>query len=818
MNAANESSRTTLSAGSTIRQYKVIRQLGAGGMGEVWLAQDTRLDRQVALKTLNKKGATDPDFRRRFITEARAAARITHPNVCAVYAIEELDDLVFLSIEYVEGKTLKDILRDSGLSQQKLKKIILQICEGLQAAHDQGIVHRDIKPSNIMVDTSDRVRIMDFGLAKILEAADHTTSGLLIGTVQYMSPEQVRSLPVDHRTDIYSLGVVMYELVGGRVPFRKAEQLATLYSIVNDDPEPLPTPAWWTIIAQALHKDPNQRYSDLHELAALIREIEGDVSAVGGQDITRSIAGPSRLTGGSQRSQSSHSYRRPHEKSVAVFPFRSIGPSGDNDYFADGITEEIIVKLSKIKSLKVASRTAVFRFKGTEFDFVEVAEKLGVRTFLEGSVRVMDKHIRVTATLCSAEDGFQIWSSEYDRELWDILSLQSEIATEIAQALNLQLTGAEEKTIARHRTHNVEAYDYYLRGKFHLKERSRKGIELAIQYFTEAIGLDPGFVSAIAQLSIAYGTYEAYGYDTTGYHVEKSRQLALQAVEINPESAEARMALGVTMRATNTEKSLNELKTAARLDPDNAEVMHYLAMSNMFYGLYNSALQCEKRVLTLDPFYEISRGVIFRIHFLLGNEVELVADLQSGSGIGGASGINPHHIGWMYWHKRQWKEAIEQFEKALLISPKSYHLLDYLTDCYRRVGDFNRALDTIAEAEKLHLDEHLIHARAGQVLATAGRKNDAAAKFSLSRRSLESEKGRYGGEETAQWHWAAAYVAALSSETERAAEHLIAAIDKGYGSYRELQLRPDWEDIQAISMFADRVIRLEEQRRSIDSF
>jgi len=459
-------SAMALTPGTKLGPYEIAAPLGAGGMGEVYRARDTRLDRDVALKVLPSEAALDPERIARFEREAKAVAALRHPNIVTIHSIEEAGGIRFITMELVEGRPLTEVIAPPGISLERFVEIAIPLADAVQSAHAKGVVHRDLKPANVMLDDGGRVKVLDFGLAKLSmpssAARDETASlaspltqaGALLGTLGYMSPEQITGGEVDARSDIFSLGVIFHELLSGARAFRGEHPAAILYSVVNDAAPRLPArlgaPAA-ALVDRCLRKAPHERFASAGDLRAALERLrgaaEGGAGGARGATATPTEAAPS-----------------PREKSIAVLPFTNVSADPENEYFADGMTEEIIGALSRIASLRVAARTSCFSFKNKSPEIKQVGDALRVGSVLEGSVRRAGNRVRITAQLVDVADGYQIWSERYDRELTDIFELQDEIAGEIARKLQVSLAAAPAR---ERRTRNVEAYDLYLKGRFY---------------------------------------------------------------------------------------------------------------------------------------------------------------------------------------------------------------------------------------------------------------------------------------------------------------------------------------------------------------
>jgi len=429
--------------GKTISHYRILEKLGEGGMGVVYKAEDLKLKRTVAIKFLPQEIAAKAEERERFMIEAQAAAALNHPNIATIYAIEEIEDKIFIVMEYVDGNELKKIVQENLPKVLNLREVLdyaTQIAQGLKAAHEKGIIHRDIKSNNIMVTKKGQVKITDFGLAKLAGAKQLTKTGTTVGTIAYMSPEQIQSAEVDYRTDLWSYGVLLYELLTGQLPFRGEYEAAIIYEILNEEPKAIQTfrsdlPDFMvSLISQLLQKDPSLRISSTREIIERLQ--------------IRQIDKPPE----------------DEKKSIAVLYFENMSSEKENEYFCAGMTEDLIIDLSKIHRLKVIPRSDVLPFRDKEVKSRQVGEILKVNHILEGSVRKTGNRIRITAQLIDVKSGFQLWAERYDRLIEDIFDIQAEVSQKIAAALKISLTESEKQSLAKKPTDDLRAYDFYMRG------------------------------------------------------------------------------------------------------------------------------------------------------------------------------------------------------------------------------------------------------------------------------------------------------------------------------------------------------------------
>ena len=529
--------------GKLIGHYRIESLIGVGGMGEVYLARDERLGRKAALKLLPDNLTTDEAQLSRFKNEARSASALNHPNILTVYEIGAEGDRQFIAMEFIEGVTLRASITCGRINPHAALEIAVQVASALAAAHDAGVVHRDIKPENIMLRPDGYVKVLDFGIAKLTEqrpaSDDHTTEttatlqtrpGLVLGTARYMSPEQARGQKVDARTDIWSLGVVLYEMVGGSPPFRGETPSDCIAAILTTEPPPLSgvlpdVPLKLeSILQKALRKNSDERYQTTKEMLADLRILKSELEADSSLPQTKARAesivskikrhkrGVLLTLAAALLAAAAVAYsfffvapsRLPNEKSIAVLPFENLSEDKSNAYFADGIQDEILTRLSKIADLKVISRTSTQRYKKTHQKLSEIAKQLGVANLLEGSVQKTNDQVRVNVQLIRAANDSHLWAETFDRRLTDIFSVESEVAKAIADQLRAKLTGQEEQVIAAKPTDNPEAYDAYLRGlAYTLKTGNSPANTLGAQkYLKEAVRLDPKFALAWALLVI----------------------------------------------------------------------------------------------------------------------------------------------------------------------------------------------------------------------------------------------------------------------------------------------------------------------------
>jgi serine/threonine protein kinase/Flp pilus assembly protein TadD len=570
-----------------ISHYKLLRKLGAGAMGEVYLAEDTRLGRSTALKIIRPEVATNLERKKRFLREARAAAVLNHPGIATIFEVGEDDGTEFIAMEYAEGRPLTQVISGKPMLPERVVQIALQLAAAVAEAHQRGILHRDLKPDNVHIGQGDRVKILDFGLAKFMETRledDYLTSSeRIMGTIPYMSPEQIEGRTLDPSSDVFSIGSILYEMLTGISPFSGGNASETIENILRVTPPALSLrarvpAALEKIIERSLQKDPARRYPSA-------RELEADLQAL-------------------SKGETVIIHQARASISIAVLYFENLSEEKESDYFRAGMTEDIIVELSKIRSWEVRPRTQVVRYKDQELDLLEVGRELKVSHILQGSIRKAGQRFRISAQLVDARTASAVWAERYDRDLKDVFEIQSEIAHRIAAALQVHLTSAEKKEIAKRPTENLEAYDYYLRGREMIFRLTKQGIDNAIEYFSQAIRTDARYALAYAGLAQADAIKLSF-YGGPDSLADVAIENARKALDLDPDLAQAHAALGLAyFLKGQSEQALEECLKAIELNPYDAFATWVSGRLVYRLNQYEEAVWYFKRTVELLPdFY-----------------------------------------------------------------------------------------------------------------------------------------------------------------------------------------------------------------------
>ena len=694
--------------GSTVSHYRVLEHLGGGGMGVVYKAEDTRLKRTVALKFLPAALTLDPDAKTRFKHEAEAASALDHPNICNVHDIDETPDgQMFICMAYYEGETLKKKIEQGPLPFRDAIDIALQIACGLQAAHEAGMVHRDVKPANIMVTAKGEAKILDFGVAKLAGQAVLTKTGSTVGTAAYASPEQARGEEVDRRSDIFSFGVVLYEMITGHRPFRGEHEAAITYSITNETPEPLARykanvpDELQRVIDKSLAKEKENRYQHIDEMLVDLRRVQQETPAWG--KAKRKVRSVPPLVGAGIAIVALALLvyyfvlpkpASPGAQSVAVLPFVDMSPQKDQEYFCDGMAEELNDRLANIKALKVPARTSVFAFKGKADDIRTIGKTLGVNSVLEGSIRKSGDQLKITVQLINVEDGYHLWSETYERKLKDVFAIQAEIAVSIAEKLKITLLREQKAALSKSQTMNPDAFALYLKGRYHRFRESGNDDPKALACFQQAIQKDSTYALAWAGLADMYFMLDVHS--GAPKHHRESLLAANRSLELDSTLSEGFVALGLIQNFYEWNWSAAEqlYRRAIHVNPRDWNAHRELALNLLRTGRINEALAGLRMAVVIDPLSWIARVWLGLCYAQTDSHHVATEKLQGAIAMAPGSSYDGWlfgELGRMYFLEGSMDKAGEQFKKADL----TYQIW-FLVKC----GDRKRAMATIDSLEK----------------------------------------------------------------------------------------------------------------------
>ncbi|MBA2704960.1 MAG: protein kinase [Blastocatellia bacterium] len=823
-----------LPANTPLSHYRIISKIGAGGMGEVYLAEDLNLGRQVALKVLLHELTENEERVQRFEREARAASALNHPNILTVYEIGEADGAHFIATELIEGESLRERIRRDPLELPEVLDIGIQIASALVAAHETGIVHRDIKPENIMMRKDHLVKVLDFGLAKLVnqepsevdnEAATQallkTTPGVVMGTTPYMSPEQTRGQDVDERTDIWSLGVVLHQLVTGRVPFAGDTKSDVIASILKTDPPPLVHEAESVprelehVVSKALRKNRDERYQHIKDLLIDLKDCKQELEF--SSKLSRSIppnsgtqaawqtarsAEPSSVTGILTTSSSEYIVNeiKQHKvgsilavgvlvglviigavvysrylagndqtgiDSLAVMPFANDTGDPEMEYLSDGLSESLINNLSQLPRLKVIARSSAFRYKGKDADAGEVARALGVKSILTGRILRYGENLQISVELMDARDKTQVWGAQYNRSGKDLMAVQQEIALEISRNLRLKLSSAEQSRVNNLHTENAEAYELYLKGRFFWNKRTGEALKKSVDYFNQAIEKDPSYALAYVGLADAYIVIPFFSVGTAQDSYPKAKAAARRALEIDDTLAEAHTAMAAVLidYDWNLPESNREFERAIELNPNYPNAHHWYARENLtIMGQFDKALAEMKRAQELDPL-----SLIINANF-----------------------------GKAYFNARRYDEAIQQLRKTVEIDQSFFVAHHYLGSAYAMKGAFPEALAEYQKAHQLNDDPHVV-ALLGRLYAVTGKRAEALATLAQLK-------------ETAKQRYVADYSVALIYAALGEKDQAFALLEKSYREHTvdmlTLYYDPLIDNLRSDPRFADLLRRV----------
>jgi serine/threonine-protein kinase len=786
---------------TNLGRYVIRSQIGSGAMGEVYLAQDTQLERTVALKVLPAEMARDQQWMRRFKQEARAASALNHPNILTIHEVGEFEGAHYIATEYVDGETLHQHMTRSRMKLSEVLDVAIQVASALSAAHTAGIIHRDIKPENIMFRRDALVKVLDFGLAKLTEHSMsqlgssgeaqavtmvETEPGLVMGTIKYMSPEQARGLSVDARTDIWSLGVVLYEMVTGHVPFGGDTTSDVIASILKMEPTLLSSSAreapaeLQRIVSKALEKDQEERYQGIKDLLVDLQRLKKRLDFEA--ELERSTS-PEMTSGATAAISNSHSatvmtpFSRTNEvgathpttsaeylvsevkrhkvgaliafltlaltmaaayffyprstaviDSIAVLPFTNVSHDANTEYLSDGVTESIISSLSRLPQLKVMARSTVFHYKDREADPQQIGRELNVHAILTGRVLQQADNLIIRTELVKVADGTQLWGAEYSRKLSDVIIIQQDIAREISDKLRLRLTGVEQQQLAKRYTDSTEAYQFYLKGRYYWNKRTSDGLKKAIEQFQQAIGKDPNYALAYVGVADCHLLLEEYAGTPASETLPKAKAAALRALQIDDSLAEAHASLAmINQDSWQWEEAETEFKRAIELNPNYPTAHHWYSFYLRVVGRLDESMAEIKRAQELDPLSPII-GENVAVTYLKKGELES-AIKQCKKIIELDPNFPQVHmtLGFVYQKQGHYPEALAEFQKAVELSGGGGEKLAALGHCYALSGKRSEALAIVKELEEKYTKQESTASYVAWVYAGLGERDQAFA-------------------------------------------------------------------------------------------
>ena len=723
--------------GETISHYRIVEKIDEGGMGIVYKARDTHLDRFVAIKVLPPARVADPERKRRFVQEAKSASALNHPNIITVYDIDSADSVEFIAMEYVAGKTLDELIPRKGMRVNDALRYSVQIADALTKAHGAGIVHRDLKPGNIMVSEDGLVKVLDFGLAKLTDPAEyseedvtrtmkgdsapHTEEGHILGTISYMSPEQAEGRKLDTRSDIFSFGSVLYEMITGQRAFQGDSKLSTLSAILRETPKPIRKvaegvpPELERIVNRCLRKDPDRRTRHMDDLKLALEELkeESDSGSLAGTPVKGT---PRRqrfalwlaaalaamvlvvAAGWWWHGVSSPAGGRTTEASMAVMPFVNQSPEPDSEYFSDGMTDELINALSRVEGLKVAARSSVFRFKGQDYEIREVGEKLGVSTVLEGTVRKAGNRLRISAQLTSVADGFNLWSQSFDREMKDIFDVQEEVCRAMVETFRMRLIGNSEEPLIKRYTGNMEAYNLFLRGQLHYFRYTPADMKVAVQYFEQAKQLDPRYPLPYVGIAAEYAMTALLGGVPPREYLAKAEAELNRALEIDPTVALAHSYLGFLRQQqrdwTGAESAHQQ---AIGLEPGVSDIHRRYAALLSHSGRAEESISVAKKAVDLDPVSSRARCTLAEC-YVRGRELDQAAEqARLAVELDPRNFLNHFLLGWAQGVQGRQEEAVQSLARSSALAAGATFVDGVLGYCYAKAGRREEAEDVLRD-------------------------------------------------------------------------------------------------------------------------
>ena len=724
--------------GETISHYRILGHLGQGGMGVVYEAQDITLGRKVAIKFLPEISPGSSDAVRRLQREARTLSTLNHPNICTVYELGEHRGQPYLVEELLVGATLHEVIETRKLAPEAVLELAIQIAEGLKAAHEKGLVHRDIKPANLFLTEENRVKILDFGLARRsmgpgsgageahtveLDTDQITHPGRVVGTLDYMSPEQVRGETATPSSDIFCLGIVLYELLHGHHPFKKKSPLETASAILvqpldsGSMTRELTVTGLNTVLAKMLAKDVSSRHPDG---GALLAELKLVATRPGGPSSVYTVALPGQ--------------GRP--PSIAVLPFANLSADPENEYFCDGLAEELVGALAKVDGLRVAAWTSAFRFRGKDVDIREVGKQLGVNTVFEGSLRKSGSRLRVNAKLLDAETGYHVWSERYDRELQDVFAIQEEIAGAIVGQLRVQLGLGADKALIRQPTENLEAYNLFLKGRYFWNRRGPADIQKAVESFQQALHKDASFAPALAGLADCYVVQGVQGTSSPKEVFELAREAAAKALAIDPQMAEAFTSMGCVegVYDWNWAAAEEHFQKAIALNPRYGTAHQWYATHHLIpLGRFAEGRAQVELARANDPLSLPILATEGLIAYFEGDADRAIREYERVLEMDTNFALAHYFLGQAYERKRMYEQSIASLTRALELAPGSSEVVAALARVRGLAGDEQRAQVMLQELQEKSRREYVSPVLLAQVMLGLNRKDDAIGELQRAR-------------------------------------------------------------------------------------